>query len=232
MNKVLLGAAMAVAMAVGGGSIAQAETYQLDVNHCTDCTLSNYGTITTTGEGTTSVTFQINLAADVYFNQAGASFDSFVWNLLGDPAITVGPLPADWAAVGAQTADSQQEDGIGDYSYKVNLAQSNNSNLCCNSLTFTITSLSNLTFTSNSIGGKDVFFGVDVAQILPEGSDPAVGTGMIGATLCTDEKACGHEGGGGGGVPEPATWAMMLLRFGGMGAILRRNRRQARTAFA
>jgi hypothetical protein len=39
-----------------------------------------------------------------------------------------------------------------------------------------------------------------------------------------------HEGGGGGPVPEPATWAMMLMGFGGLGAMLRRNRRQA--AFA
>jgi hypothetical protein len=41
-----------------------------------------------------------------------------------------------------------------------------------------------------------------------------------------------HEGGGGGPVPEPASWAMMLVGFGGMGAILRRTRRQARMTFA
>jgi hypothetical protein len=29
------------------------------------------------------------------------------------------------------------------------------------------------------------------------------------------------------GVPEPATWAMMLLGFGGLGATLRRRRAQA-----
>lgn len=35
-----------------------------------------------------------------------------------------------------------------------------------------------------------------------------------------------------GGVPEPATWAMMLVGFGGMGALLRRSRRVARAATA
>ena len=34
----------------------------------------------------------------------------------------------------------------------------------------------------------------------------------------------------GGVVPEPATWAMMLLGFGGMGAVLRSRRRQFATA--
>jgi hypothetical protein len=42
----------------------------------------------------------------------------------------------------------------------------------------------------------------------------------------------GSETPGGGPVPEPATWAMMLVGFGGMGAVLRRNRRHARLAFA
>jgi hypothetical protein len=32
-------------------------------------------------------------------------------------------------------------------------------------------------------------------------------------------------GGGGGGVPEPAAWALMILGFGGIGAVLRQRRR-------
>ena len=39
----------------------------------------------------------------------------------------------------------------------------------------------------------------------------------------------GVPGGGAGGVPEPASWALMILGFGGTGAMLRR-RRQARMA--
>lgn len=34
------------------------------------------------------------------------------------------------------------------------------------------------------------------------------------------------------GVPEPATWAMMLVGFGGLGAVLRRGRRLSATAAA
>ncbi|HEX4184075.1 MAG TPA: PEPxxWA-CTERM sorting domain-containing protein, partial [Caulobacteraceae bacterium] len=33
-----------------------------------------------------------------------------------------------------------------------------------------------------------------------------------------------------GGVPEPATWAVMMVGFGGMGAAMRSRRRQAATA--
>ena len=33
-------------------------------------------------------------------------------------------------------------------------------------------------------------------------------------------------------VPEPATWTMMLLGFGGLGAALRRQRRKERLALA
>ncbi len=35
-----------------------------------------------------------------------------------------------------------------------------------------------------------------------------------------------YSTGGGGGVPEPATWAMMLVGFGGLGALLRHRRHQ------
>jgi hypothetical protein len=71
--------------------------------------------------------------------------------------------------------------------------------------TFTLTLLGNLPTTINKI----VFeYGTSPTENQQGGS-------------CTAD--CGGFGGG-GGVPEPATWALMLLGFGGLGAVLRRRR--------
>jgi hypothetical protein len=76
-------------------------------------------------------------------------------------------------------------------------------------LSFVVTGAGALTV--NSLTGNDgVLFTADV--VAPSGF-----TGNVG-------------GGGGGGVPEPATWGLMLLGFGGMGAMLRNRRRVAATA--
>jgi len=42
---------------------------------------------------------------------------------------------------------------------------------------------------------------------------------------CETRIACGGGGGGEGGVPEPESWALMVLGFAGLGAMLRRRPR-------
>jgi len=71
-----------------------------------------------------------------------------------------------------------------------------------------VTGPSALTLDSNLVGGQNIFFTVDVAAV----TNRVVKTGNVGATLT------------GGGVPEPATWAMMILGMGGIGVTLRRRR--------
>ena len=57
-----------------------------------------------------------------------------------------------------------------------------------------------------------------------------------GAGFETDNHTVGHIGDliqqGAGGVPEPATWALMIVGFCGMGAALRNARRRALPTFA
>jgi hypothetical protein len=52
------------------------------------------------------------------------------------------------------------------------------------------------------------------------------------ADLAAIDPAGGGGNGGGNSVPEPASWALMLLGFGALGATLRQGRRTARTQAA
>ena len=55
------------------------------------------------------------------------------------------------------------------------------------------------------------------------GVELAFGTSGTDYHQATCTSGC-DGGGGGQGVPEPATWAMMIAGFGGVGAVLRRRR--------
>lgn len=70
---------------------------------------------------------------------------------------------------------------------------------------FSIAGVTLADLTPDTAFGKKVYFSTDVVN--SNGN-----TGYVGATLA---------------VPEPATWAMMLVGFGGLGASLRSRRKQA-----
>jgi len=64
---------------------------------------------------------------------------------------------------------------------------------------------------------------------LGSGNAQYVWTGVAGTTFCTPGGSCSTLGGPPGGVPEPASWALMLGGFGMIGGAMRARRRIAVT---
>jgi hypothetical protein len=96
-----------------------------------------------------------------------------------------------------------------------------------------VQSLPGLVFTSLTFNGtalQQTMFG-NVQQFARDNVPVLAGTQHFGVV------GSGHGGFGAdvsyspGGVPEPASWALMILGFGGLGAVLRRKR-AATTVFA
>jgi hypothetical protein len=67
-------------------------------------------------------------------------------------------------------------------------------------------------------------FGASSSDELVRLSGTAVRQSFVGVTQIA---SVGSPPPPGGGIPEPATWTMMILGFGGLGALLRRRRRSA-----
>jgi len=216
MKKILLGAAGAAVLALTSQAQAATVVYNLTDDHCTGTCggLASYGTVSVTGSGTTSMSFSVDLASGVFFNPNGNGLDTFSWDLVNNPLIAISGVTSGFAATTPQSAGSNHEDGFGNWDYIVNITSSSST---LQHLAFTVAGTganagATLTLDHNFVDNQNIFAAVDV--IGKNGN-----TGVIGATLA-------------GGVPEPATWGMMLVGFGGLGAMMRRRRAMTAVATA
>src|SRR5215471_3037670 len=93
MKKLLLGAAVALALSAGGAKAAV--WYDLNVDHCgSGCGLTNYGSIKVEDLGTNSLQITIDLVDNVIFNQAGGgpSGHDEIWFNTDTSTVTIGGL--------------------------------------------------------------------------------------------------------------------------------------------
>jgi hypothetical protein len=238
MRKMVLISAALGALAMAGA--ANATQYLLNVNQC-----STPGCIASpaTSAGTIDVSsisgglhFDIQLATNIFFNQAGQGHDTFGMDLSGDPTVTFqnfmqtnlfgatsdgdGNFAKDLnthpdsfdPAPFSESGTPSIYNGLG-YGFDWIGSPTNNGSLVPTAglkrLTFDVIG-SPLTVVPTT-GTPPIYFTVDVARYDPT-SQKVVATGLVGATLVP------------GGVPEPASWALMILGFGGVGAVLRRRR--------
>src|SRR5689334_4617668 len=120
MKKLLAGAVVALALSAGG---ARASTWlDLNVDACSGtCGNSggSYGTVQIDGLGTTTVTFDVELASGFYFNQAGQPNELF--NLTGPSAINITSITptSKFGNTGNQNAGAISGGGtFGDFAYQ------------------------------------------------------------------------------------------------------------------
>jgi hypothetical protein len=207
---------MAAALALGLGGMAQAATvYNLGTPPgCSTCGSGPFGTVTVTPEaGGDTLHVSISLDPGVYFNQAGAAFEAVAFSLLGDAAATIQNISdtADFSIAGLteNVENKFHQDGAGSFDYGINwIGTGNNSSLGVQTLSFDIVGSSMLSLDASDMGA---LFGVDVAITNPPGSLDAPATGIVSALP--------------GGVPEPATWALLIMGVGLAGSALRRRAR-------
>jgi PEP-CTERM motif len=212
-KQALLGAALGLALSFGAASMANATIFTFTQSGCsTSCGTGPFGAVTVTNDATDlgSLDVLVQLFSGVQFNGAGnsATHNSLAFDLVGSPTVTYKNLGVQpFADSGAMSNEAP----FGAFGYSLDYTGPNHNPTGVTTLSFeifsaTASALHPLVLGSTDYNGTPLYFGADIAS---NGQ-----TGNVGAVMGT------------GGVPEPASWALMLVGFGGLGAALRLRRRQ------
>ncbi|MHB8530585.1 MAG: PEPxxWA-CTERM sorting domain-containing protein [Caulobacteraceae bacterium] len=204
MRKALAAGAATLAVALAGS--AQAATYLLTLDGCTGgCGTAPFGKVVTSQEGTGTVDVTVTLFNGAIFHDTNdPQHHALVFDLTGSPTVTISDLGSPFTADGTQAAGSNSASPFGDFEYVINFPHEKKPP-AISTFSFDVSAASltpaSFTFTYSDFG--HVLFATDI--IGANGN-----TGNVGALA--------------GAVPEPASWAMMLIGFLGLGALLRRRR--------
>ncbi len=215
-------AAAAAILALAAATGASAKTYSLTQDFCSGgCGTAPFGTVTTTSGGAGVVDVSVALDPDWSFHDGGSGKQHYAvaFDLASSvSSVTIGGLPAPFTVNGVQAAGSNDDDGAGHFDYVITFPKSPGASTKIQDLDFTV-SAPGLTVDDFIANAKNLVFAVDVNEcsLACTSSDSRVlATGNVGG-----------EPGGTVGVPEPATWSMMLVGVFGLGGMLRRRRAPA-----
>ncbi|HEV2362891.1 MAG TPA: PEPxxWA-CTERM sorting domain-containing protein [Caulobacteraceae bacterium] len=208
MTKLSIAAAAAAAiMMAGAAHSAVVYTINNDI-----CGCGATGTVTVAQEGANTVDVSVKFTAGS-FNLAGGSkqHDAVAFDLSGITSLSfsdgVGTSTTPFfVPANPETAGSVAQDGAGDFQFVVSHTKGNNGGARIGTLNFDI-SAPGLTVSSFTANSKGNIFGLDV----------------YGPTGSTGEEAV--TGPGVPTVPEPATWALLMMGVGLVGGSLRSRRR-------
>jgi hypothetical protein len=220
MNLKLLAATAAGALTLAlAGSASALTTYTLDLGNAA---ISGYPA----PYGSVAINLLNSTTATVSFTAANTG--GYYYFFTGAQAADVNVNATSWTLSGLtengagtlSDGGGNQVDGHGYFNQTTDLTDG-----------FTDRSTA-ISFTLTNTGGT---WASDSVVLIGNNLGHTVGAhiGVCTNAACTgDFAATGFATtGGGGGVPEPATWAMMILGFGGIGALMRRRRTQLASAF-
>jgi len=228
----LLAAVAAGAMLLGGATAASAATniagetatYNLNVADPAAGfgSVTSYGTISVFELAANELQVTVTLNPLFDFHEGNSNHPALAFNIAGTGLDFEFVAPASGNTGAAQFAfgGAVTSAGFGSFNHSLTLTDPKPPpNPFTGPLEFTVASTGALditSFTPDAVGGQDIYFTTD---LIKNGTNPGL-TGNVGATLVT------------GGVPEPATWAMMIIGFGGVGALARRRRPRMAAALA
>jgi hypothetical protein len=222
MQKIALSALAAVAaFAATPAAATVMETFSISVDGSSGSSLGTapYGTVTVTDNGDGTLTFVESLLSGYGIHETTSDqHDAFAFSIIGDPALTITGLPSGFTAQNTTSSSSNTQPPFGTFQTQITCATSacgHGSPGYTSPLSFTVaatgTTLTLASLGYNVVGSNNIYFSTDLVYTSGRNSF----TGNAGAVLTTPA------------VPEPTTWAMLLVGFGGMGAALRRKRRAA-----
>jgi PEP-CTERM motif len=219
----LMGGAALVAVGFALPSPGHANTYTLSdcaTNVCTPATGNNLGTVTTTQVSSTEVLVSVSLATGI--NWVGGGLNSFSFSLLGESGtlsvanLMNGTFSSGWSGLNTGGGNT---DGMGTQGFYLTDGLNGNSSMDHASLSFDLVASGS----GAALSTGDFVLG---------GTAPDTGRAYYFlADLYCGGTSCGNTGmtglvGAVSAVPEPATWAMMLLGFFGLGFAFSRSRRR------
>lgn len=240
MFKTIAASALMAAAMMGAGAASAATIYNLNTySNTSGITGSSLGTVTVGGQGTNVLSFDVLLNSNVFFQMTGKTGqfkDAFWFDLLNGSSSFTGPVtfnitsPTSGLYGTGNTGQFQGETNLNSigqgwnsgYDYGVQVEDTLKPiDYYTGHLTFTVTGAAgtqlDLAPEIKSVNNQNstVYGGADLRQC--PGTDPTSGTCLTGPVGFSLTSA----------VPEPATWAIMLMGFGGLGAMLRQRRQQA-----
>jgi hypothetical protein len=208
------GACAALALTAGLASAASATVYNLNVDGSSGGSFpGSAGTVTVTSAANGGLTFDVSLISPDTFHSNGGH-TSFAFTLNGDASgVALSGLTtnnsATWSGLGGP--GSFPDPSIGSFEYGLDCSSCSPPDPSyATTLHFTVTATDHSTLSLVDVGN-----GVFGAANLRNGTTG--NTGAVGFTAGTP------------GVPEPATWAMLIVGMGMVGAGMRMRRRSVLT---